>query len=209
MRGEGAGALVDRCIEAYGGLQKLRGVTGWQEVGTLVSPTRGEAVMARVFAPPERLRVEIRFANDSSEVRILNGERGWRSGQAVQGPLYVAMVLQAARLSLPLILREGKDRIQDLGETEAPGEPTRRLGLALRDGMRLEVEIDEKTARIMKSRSIAGPLVFETAYEDFRDVDGVLFPFTETTWAMGHQTGRFEIDQISLDGDIDDRVFRP
>lgn len=208
-RGESVGSLVDRCIDAYGGAERLRAVEGWQEVGTLVSATRGEAVMARVFAPPERLRVEIRFGDESSEVRILNGQKGWRSGKAVQGPLYVAMVLQAARLSLPRILLEGKGRLEDLGETDAPDQRVRRLGLPLRDGMRLEVEIDQKTARIVRSKSIAGPLVFETAYGDFRPVDGILFPFSETTWAMGHETGRFEIDQIALGGELGDQIFRP
>jgi len=202
-------ALVDRCIEAYGGADQLRAMDGWQQIGRLVSPTRGEAVMARVFAPPERLRVEIRFSDESSETRILNGEQGWRSGRAVQGPMHAAMVLQAARLSLPLILLEGRGRIRDLGKAEASGGGVRRLSLDLRDDMRLEVEIDEKTARIVRSRSIAGPLVFETAYEDFRAVDGVLFPFVEKSWAMGQETGRFEIDRIALDGEIGDQVFRP
>ena len=165
--------------------------------------------MVRVFAPPDRLRVESRFADESGEVRILNGDRGWRSGQEGEGPPYLAMVLQAAGLSLPRILLEGRERLRDGGEVERDGKVLRMLSLELQDGQRLEVEIDPASGRIDRSRSLAGPLVFETSYDDFREVGGVLFPFTETTWAMGQKTGRLELERVVLNDSIRDRIFLP
>lgn len=201
--------LVDRCIEAYGGAEALAAVAGWQQLGKLVTPGGGEAVVARVFAPPHRLRVENRFSQDRREVRILNGENAWRNGVPVEGPLRQAMVLQAARLSLPGILLEGRDRLVDLGEVDREGASFRLLELALRDGMRLQVEIDPASGRIHRSRSLAGPVVFETVYSDFREVDGVLFAFAEETWAMGHLTGRTELEAVVLSDGLRDLLFYP
>jgi hypothetical protein len=201
--------LVDRCMEAYGGQSALEAVEGWQQVGKVISPMRGEGVTVRVFAPPDRLRVETRFGDDSGETRILNGDRGWRSGKPVEGPPYVAMVLQAARLALPRVLVEGRDRAQYRGEIERDGRSLHFIELPLREGMRLELEIDAESARITRSRSTTGALVFETAYENFQRIDGVLFAMTETTWAMGQPTGRIELDRIVLDSELRDHIFLP
>jgi hypothetical protein len=85
----------------------------------------------------------------------------------------------------------------------------RQLRLDLREGMHLEIEIDPGTARTERSRSVMGPLVFETLHEDYREVGGIVFSFAETTWAMGQKTGRFELESVVADEEIRDRIFFP
>jgi hypothetical protein len=92
-------ALVSRIAQAYGGEKALAGIKAFRETGTLESP-RGLARTARVFAPPDRLRVEIVYSGGGGEVRILDGQDGWRNGEPVMGPPRDAMALQAARLDL-------------------------------------------------------------------------------------------------------------
>ncbi|MFL5388373.1 MAG: hypothetical protein ACJ79C_06565, partial [Myxococcales bacterium] len=54
---EGLDALVGRIAKAYGGEKALSGVHVVRETGTVESP-RGLARTLRVFASPDRLRVE-------------------------------------------------------------------------------------------------------------------------------------------------------
>src|SRR4051812_35253322 len=101
--------LVSRVARAYGGEKALARIKAFHETGTLASP-RGTARTVRVFAPPDRLRVEIAYSGGGGEVRVLDGQEGWRNGEPVSGPPRDAMILQAARLDLPGLLLRNRAR---------------------------------------------------------------------------------------------------
>ena len=64
--------------------------------------------------------------------------------------------------------------------------------LDLPNDMTLRLVLDLETYRIVRSQGALrmGPqeVVFETAYSDFREVDGVLFAFGEENYASGMHT---------------------
>src|SRR4051812_36129994 len=106
--------LLSRVVRAYGGEKSLARIKASREFGTLVSP-RGVARTVRVFAPPDRLRVEIAYEAGGGEVRVLDGQQGWRNGEPVAGPPRDAMILQAARIDLAGLLLRNRARLVDLG----------------------------------------------------------------------------------------------
>ena len=50
---------------------------------------------------------------------------------------------------------------------------------------------------------------FETRYTDFRRVDGLLFPWSEETFASGMHTGSVTFDRVTVDPKIAAGEFAP
>jgi hypothetical protein len=206
-------ALVRRCVDAYGGPAAVARAALRREEGTVTSllhpGQRGRIV--RAYARPARLRVEVTFDGET-EVRVLDGDRGWRQGREAAGPHLVSMILQAGRLDLPALLQAFAGRLADRGEVEADGKRLRALALELRPGVVLEADLDPATGRILRSRGRAEggmPVEFVTTYGDFRRVDGLLVAFHEGNWANGSTTGETVLTRVEVPGTLPDATFRP
>ena len=205
-------ALVARIAQAYGGEKALARVKAWRETGTLESP-RGVAKTVRVFAPPDRLRVEIVYPAGDGEVRVLRGEEGWRNGESVVGAPRDAMVLQAARLDLPGLLLRNRAKLVDLGDLKRDGRTLRGIGVPLGGRLNVAITVDPETALIVRSEgALPGPgggIRFATDYSGFRKVNGVLFAFHEQNYAGGQHTGETRLEKIELLGSVPKDAFRP
>ena len=206
-------AFVARIVAAYGGEDALKRVKSLRETGTLDSP-RGKAKTLRLFTPPGRLRVQIDYAEGKGEIRILDGESAFRSGEKVQGPPRDAMVLQAARLDLPFLLLRSRAKLVDLGDLDRDGKTLRGIGIPLENGLNVAVTVDPKSARIVRSEgALPGPggqqIRFATDYADFKPVQGVLFAFHEANFASGQQTGVTTLEKIELLDSLPEASFKP
>jgi len=200
-RGETLDGLLARVTQAYGGKKPIARWQAVRETGTLESP-RGVAKTVRLFAAPDRLRVEIHYPGGGGEVRLLAGPHAWRDGEMVQGPPRDAMLLQAARLDLPGLLLRNPARLVDLGVILVDGKSLRGIGVPLDGNLQLAVGVDPNTGLILHSEgqipSPGGPVRFATTYQDFRPVKGVLFAFRESNFASGQLTGRTRLETIEL-----------
>jgi hypothetical protein len=212
---EAVSAVVSRCVEAYGGKAALaRAATARHEGSVTSALSPGETGrMLRTYARPGKLRVEVAFPGGRSEVRIVDGGKGWRDGEAVEKDRLAAMILQAARLDLPALLHASAARVEDRGASDVGGTPVRVLALQVAPGLVVEAAIDARTGHILRSRgaSRAGgiPLEFVTAYEDFRKVDGVLVAFREKSWANGRSTGETILEKVAFPKKVPAATFRP
>lgn len=210
------GLLLDKVLDAYGGRKALERAAAVRQTGRVVSTMRAGRVgtLLRAFERPDKLRVEISYPGEGSEIRVLDGPTGWRDGKRVSGPPLDAMVLQAARIALPLNLVRNREKLREAASVVQDGKSLRALELPLADGMTLSVGIDPESGRILRSsgRSAGGPMgaiEFVTIYEDFRSVDGVLFPFQEVNIAMGRKTGDTTLEKIEILRAIPAATFRP
>ncbi len=214
-RADEIGDLLKKSVDAYGGEKALAGLV-FRESGKLSATMQGgrEATITRTFRRPGQLRVEVSFPGDTPEIRILDGKKGWRQGQAAVGMPLDAMVLQAARFSLPLNLLQRRDDLKDLGTVARDGKELRVVELPLGKSLSLTAEIDPATGRILRSTArsaggmggmsmsvggTAGGMVeFATTYDDFRKVDGILFAFREGNFAMGQHTGDTLLEKVEV-----------
>ena len=208
------GLLLNKVATAYGGVERLAETTAWQQYGTTVSalhPQPGE--LHRAFRYPDRLRIEISYEDDSSELRILSGALAWNRGEQVSGVNYSSMLLQAARLGLPNTLIDHRNRLQDTGTmTGQNGNTLRSLELAFHGNLRLVVGIDPETGHILETRGFvrAGQghsMVFATTYDDFRIIGGRLFAFRETHYIMGKRRGQTLLERIELAERLPEELF--
>ena len=209
-------ALVRRCVEAYGGKAALAKAARTRQEGTVTSLVlhAGETGrLARAYERPGRLRVEIAYPGGTSEIRVLDGSRGWRDGEEAQGPRLAAMLLQAMRLDLPASLAAWQDNLKDLGTTTLGGKTLRVLGIEPAPGLLVEAAIDPATGRILRSRGAsrdpAMPLEFVTTYSDFRKIDGVLVPMREESFANGRTTGETILTKVEFPARLPEGTFRP
>ena len=209
--------LLDRTMKAYGGVDALRKAAAIREIGKVTSLMRGgkEGDIVREFERPDRLRVTIRYGGSDTEVRVYDGKSGWREGKAVQGPPLDAMVLQAARLALPLILSDRRASLVDKGTYTVDGKELRTVEIPLGNGLTLVVGIDPVSGRIVRSSGTGGmgmgskPLEFVTRYTDYRMVDGVLHPFREENYANGFVTGETTLSRVEILESFPPGTFRP
>lgn len=198
--------LVARVLEAYGGRAALQRAQVVRQEGTVTSLMHpGPGRIVRLLQRPASLRVEIAYPGAPAEVRVVHGGHGDRDGVEVTGtPAHAAMVLQAARLALPLALAEPGARVADRGELERDGRRLRALALALPGGLEVVAEIDPASGRILRSTGAmpvpgaSGRIEFATAYSAFKQVGGVLFAFHEENWARGQHTGDTSLEKVEL-----------
>ena len=183
-------ALVNKVIDVYGGAAAWSKVTEIVAHGRVVPAMRkGDGTMTRTWRGLDNLRVEIAYPENKTEVRVLENGKGTNNGRESNAMELDAMRLQAARLALPKLLAQNK------GAVRTTGANTMELTL---DGLTLDIEVDPATGHIVRSTGHSGQLAFETAYSDFRSVNGLLIPFHEENSAMGMKTADIFLDKVEV-----------
>lgn len=200
--------IVERIVQAYGGRVALESVKSVKHAGTIQSFRLGKTgSLKRLFELPGKLRVDIEYPDGPREQRITTPEGGWRDGRPATVPMHIAMKLQAARFQLPLLLSQHQVTVLD--ETEGSVQ----LGITLRDSTSLEVFVDRKSWRIVRSvgRMVMGSMkmAFIADYSDFRKVDGILFAHREELTAMGMKTGVAVLQKIEVNPKTHRDEFKP
>lgn len=205
--------LVKKVVTAYGGPALPALGEGLRQSGTTYSNRRGVAgAIIREVRWPDYLRVEIAYGDGGRETRRLAGDEGFRDGAPATAPMTAAMRLQAARLSLPMLLEWEADGLRDLGGfTGEAGRPVRRVAIALDEGLTLFVEIEEDGGRILRSAGVmtfgGAEMAFGATYSQPGEFGALSWPTREDQVAMGQPTGWTEITSVEvvtefLDGDI-------
>ncbi|MGQ0723377.1 MAG: hypothetical protein ACT4PE_17655 [Candidatus Eiseniibacteriota bacterium] len=206
--------VVARVIEAHGG-EALDGVTGFRARGSVLSAADGLSGKVRIAVRLDgALRVEIRWPQ-REEVRILAGRLAWHGGSARQRPadreMADSMRLQLHRLAAPFELAGlPADSLEAL---EPSPEGWSRIARRWDARTRTVYEVDD-TGRI---RRILGELLtggddtmdFLTESSDFREVEGVLFPFRTTTVIQGEAATETILERVTLEENFAADEFSP
>lgn len=163
---------------------------------------------------PHYLSVEIEYSDGSVEHRLLLGEEGWRDGVPAPAPLVAAMRLQAARVSLPMLLVWDAGKIRDLGgAVREDGVSVRRIAVEIGEGLTTFVEIDVETATILRSAGVmsfgGAEMSFGAAYTALTNFGPMRQTAREDLTAVGQQTGWMEIDSVELDRPVNPDSLRP
>jgi len=182
--------LAQKVVDAYGGAAAWQKVASFRETGKVTSAMRsGDGKLERVWQSPDKLRVEIAYPSHT-EVRDVEGDRGTQNRSKATGVALDAMRLQAARLAIPLLLVEKKSELKSVGPNA--------IEIPVSSDLTVTIEVDPSTGHILKSTGKAEGVDFNTAYSDFRKVDGLLFAFREANTAQGMATGTNEISKVEI-----------
>jgi hypothetical protein len=216
LAAEDLAPLLEKMAGAYGGRERLEKIVAYTETAQVTAATSigNSGPMLRTFARPLKLRVQIGEPEHPKEVRVLDGTNGWRNGKAVTGPSYQAMLLQAVRLDLPFQLLTHQARLVEKESKQYQGKLVRVVELPLENDLSVTSGIDPQTGRILfSSGQIAGgpmgKMSFETAYDDFTTVDGVLFARKEENVASGTKTADTVISGVQFLKEAPAEAFKP
>jgi zinc protease len=184
-----AKTLLDRAVEAMGGLEKLRAVrtvTARQIVTTPGPSGPVDAEATSYIAYPNQFRVETRIP-DGLLISAFDGSTAWtRDPQATrEAPEPMAAEarsnLQRDVIRLLIGAEDGTLRVRALqdGRNEQ-GRNVRTIELSSATMSPIVLSIDAETMRVTKEAFAAGPggqALVEESFSDYRAVDGVQMPF--------------------------------
>ena len=207
--------IQELVAEGHGGRQSLADVSGFHARGKILSVADG--MNGRVDWEVSRqgdLRSVIEYPH-RAEVRILAGRLAWNGGRRGQRPstpdMTASMHLQYHRLVAPFELVEA-----DPEELELTGESDEgwlRVLRAWSDDLRTTYEVDPDTGLIRRVVGEMGQgdatLTFVAESHDFRDVDGIRFPFRVTTRVSGSVAAETILDRLELRDGFEPGTFLP
>jgi hypothetical protein len=219
--GEPTGAQVlDKFIAAIGGAQKLAGVTSFIATGTSLGyEGLGGGGAFQIFAKaPDQRTTTITFKDHperGDSTRSYNGKTGWvkQPRAAVAEYEYTGSELDGVRMDalmlfpgqLKEVLKGLRTNTADLGDKDA--EVVQGSGPG---GILVTLYFDKKTNLLVRyvrfTKTPAGRAPVQIDYDDYRDVNGVKFPFKYTfSWLDGKDT--FEIKDVKTNVTIDPAIF--
>ena len=210
-------SIIDKVIEAYGGKGVIEGIQSLSAKGKIEAfMLDDQGTYEYYFKRGRKLRVETKYKH-SSEVRILNGDKGYRGTdklpfEEVSGPRYLSIVYQYKHLNILHDLITGTYQIRS-GGRDAVSDHVEIFRLVDREGAVMDIFIDTHTAFIIKVTAYftAGnkQTDLSSEFSDFKKVGNSVFPFRITNYAGGFKVAQTVIEKYSLNPDIADSFFAP
>jgi hypothetical protein len=218
--------IVQKHYAARGGYDKIKAIQTLkisQTIGTPFSRTK----MAIVKKRPGLVRWEVTPAGQTAAIpRVINAEGGWDTQQGKVVPRPEIMLKEDrdidADIDGPLVDWKAKGHTLTLEGTEKLGTgQAYRLKLVTRNGVTREIFLDTKTfLPVMEKGRMSLPPdprgnprfnehVF--TYSDWRDVNGVKFPFAvdeERTGGPITQSFAVYVEKIDTNMPADDGIFQ-
>lgn len=219
--GEPTGAQVlDKYIAAVGGAQKLAGLKSWVANGSSVGyEGLGGGGSFTVYAQAPDKRAQVIIFKDHPErgdtYRVYNGKTGWNktprnavpeyelSGSELDGMRFDALIafpgnIRTALTNLHTTTTELGDKDVEVVQGFGP------------NALVVSLYFDKKTNLLVRmvryARTPVGRVPTQIDYADYRDVDGIKFPFSYTfSWLDGRD--QFKINNVQVNVPIDPSKF--
>ena len=218
-QGPTADQILDKYIAALGGTQKLATLKSFVATGTSVGYGDFSGMFHIYAQAPDHRTVRIEFKDypeRGDNIWAFNGKTGWvkssrgllkdydLTGSELNGqkldaelafPGQIKQVLTGLRAGVGDVINEHPvDVVQGTG----PGGELATLYFDRNSGLLVRM--------VRYGRSPVGRLPVQYDYEDYRDVNGIKFPFKYTfSWLDGRQA--FEVSQVEVNVPIQSAVF--
>jgi len=211
--------IVERYVEARGGLKKIRSIQTLREQGRISAGADREALVTRELKRPNRTRFEFTLQGVTG-VFVSDGEHGWKvspfDGDAVPQPLPDEVVREAAEqgdLEGPLVDWKAKGhQVELVGRENVDHREAYKLKLTLKSGDVRYEYLDVKSlyqVRTDSTRTIHGrAVVVQTTFGDYKKTGGILFPRRIEVGAVGRpQRLKVVVDKVEINPPLSDTLF--
>jgi outer membrane lipoprotein-sorting protein len=213
--GQTAEELIQKNIEARGGLEKIRAVRTLRMTGTMSLGEEGTAPTVLEFERPSRVRWEFTVDGETA-VQAFDGTTAWMvapfAGETEpheMSPEDRKGIELQADFDGPLVDAEKKgNRVELVGREERNGRNAWKLKVTSKDGDTRFVFLDPGTylqfLTVTELRGDGQSVEIENRIGDYRSVGGVLLPHSFEAAAEGvseSQTLRFEKIEVNVDID--------
>ncbi len=211
--------VLKRHYEAQGGLEKVKAVETIKITGRMLMGPGMEAQFVRLAKRPNRYRMEFTVQGVTG-VQAYDGETAWmhmpftgRTEPEVMPEDLAKQVIEEADIDGPLVDYEQKGhQVELLGKEEVEGSPAYKLKVTLKDGGVTYYYLDAEyflAVKTVAKRMVQGTEVdFEISLGDYREVDGLMVPFSIRMKGQGPAEQAVIVDAVEFNVPVDEAQFK-
>src|SRR5437588_1144887 len=219
-RAQTAEELVNKNIQAKGGLEKIKAIKSLRMTGKLSAGGGFTAAVTQENERPDRVR-ETFSLQGMTAVQAYDGSSGWQiqpfgghKDPELMGEDDLRDVLLDADFDGPLVdYKEKGNTVEYLGHDEVDGDDALRLKVTLKNGDIIYYFLDPDTAieiRTDKLIFVRGSM-HETVTDmgSYKPVAGVMYPFSVESGPKGNPNARVKISigKIETNLPLDDQLY--
>ncbi|OGF67324.1 MAG: hypothetical protein A2Y62_15980 [Candidatus Fischerbacteria bacterium RBG_13_37_8] len=214
---EKADEIVNKCIKAMGGVEKIKAIKTMQIMGKSFQGAMELPVFVQIKRP-DKIRVEA-TVQEQVVIQAFDGTNAWQiipflgsNEPNIISEEDAKFLKMQADIDGPLIDYKKKgNSIELVGEEDMEGTPVIKLKVTLKNGETENLYFDAENYMLLK-RSIKimkqeNEIQVDGYYSDYKEVDGVMLPYTSESKAGGRTISLFTIEDVKMNKEIDDAVF--
>ncbi|MEE8142918.1 MAG: hypothetical protein V3T77_07450 [Planctomycetota bacterium] len=204
--------LLARVVEAAGGADQLATMKNLSWISKQVRDPYGEQRKLHVRALvifPDKMRIDYtepgrRWAS------VINGDEAWLSERGTYSDWSaeeVADFQKAFRLATTQLLIHHKElKVEELDPVEYKGKRYRLLRVQRLNLASVDLHIDPDTYQVFHRRmtlpTTRGIVKREEIRKDYREVEGLMLPFTRVVYENGKETTRISVMKYWINGPV-------
>jgi outer membrane lipoprotein-sorting protein len=214
-----ADELVAKYVQARGGLEKIKSLQSMRMTGTMTTGEL-EVPIKLVMKRPNLMRMEFEVQGMTG-VRAFDGQNGWAlmpflgtpDATPIEGKELLEFADQADIDGGLVDYKAKGNAVELLGKEKVDGTDAYKLRLTRKNGDIDTVYLDAATylqIREEGQHTVQGSAKdFETRISDYRDVEGVKFPFAIVSGVKGApQQQKLTIDKVELNVPMEAGLFK-
>lgn len=204
--------IIDNYINALGGKDKLRSIS--DQTIKMTTEMQGMTIeMTSVSKAPGKVSVVTSVGGNPMQKQIFDGEKGvvTAMGQKMElsGKQLADMKMQA-KMNLELEYEQLGFKLEMNGIEDINGKPAYKVQVTGPDGYAkteyFEVESGLKVRTVSSQDTQMGPVTVTISYGDYREIEGLKFPFSVKQQA-GPQALDMKVISVELNTGVTDDLF--
>ena len=212
--------IIAKNVQARGGMDKIKSVQTIRTSGTMSMGGGMEAPGAMTVKRPDMARLEF-TVQGLTAVQAYDGKNAWQimPFMGKKDPELMSAdekkdLEENADIDGPLVDYKTKgNKVELLGKEKLEGTDAYKLRVTLKNGDVMNVYLDADSFLEIKEevkRNVRGTeRELESSMGDYKDVNGLLFPFSIENGVKGSQEKeKLTITKIELNVPVDDSIFK-
>ena len=210
--------LIDKNLQAHGGVDKLRAIKSVKMTGKMNLAGGMEAPFTFQKKRPDKLRIEF-VIQGLTGIQAYDGATAWSLMPFMGSKDPQKMpeeekkdIIEQADFDGPLVDYKQKGHvIEYVGKEDVEGTEAHKLKLTLKNGNVRYLYLDPDSGLEMKATALIKREGVEASVDsffgDYKEVNGLIFPFTIDQKVKGQQGPQYAVEKIELDVDVADSIF--
>ena len=212
--------IIAKNLQAFGGLAKFRTVQSMKMTGDFEAAGM-QAGFTQIFKRPMKVRLDISIQG-LTLIQAYDGQTGWQvapfTGKKDAEQMTaddLKNVRQQADFEGPLVdYKQKGNSVELVGKEKVEGTDVYHLKVTLKDGDVRNLYLDADsflTVKVVAKTTMRGSEIeLDTTLGDYKEVDGMLFPFSiEQHSVNGQGPGqKITIKKVELNVPVDDSIFK-
>jgi len=208
--------LLTTILTNYGGQEMLATIRTITAKGQVFDLSKGKDGPYRLFLARERkLRTEaLVTASSSGDVRVVNGDKGWKNSglnmTPLQGADLAALFAQSEAYALPLTFLAANLSLSYDSSSIIQERPVETYRLKLPNTMPLTIHFDAISLLIHRVEwQGRNDTTLAMEFADYRFVEGVLLPFKLITYSADIKVSEVTINSFAINEALPPSTFKP